>query len=124
MTNKQQKKGSATEGDLIIGQNLRKIRLLRGISQQELADALEITFQQVQKYEKGYNRISATRLLAIAFALQVDIKDLYGELIDENTINPSTQISTQALEMCKILAKIEDENTFKQIKRIIRVLAE
>ena len=124
MANEKSKKGRATEDDIIIGQNLRKIRLLKGLSQQDLADRLGITFQQVQKYEKGSNRVSATRLLAIACALQVDIQDLYGELLDDTIAEPETPMSSQVLDMCRILAKIENKDTFNQIKRFIRILAE
>lgn len=52
-------------------------RMLIGMSQERLGDALGITFQQVQKYEKGTNRISASRLQQIAHALGVTIEHLY-----------------------------------------------
>ena len=57
--------------DQHVGQRVRAQRLLRGISQQTLAGALDLTFQQVQKYEKGTNRVSASRLLQIASVLHV-----------------------------------------------------
>ena len=61
------------EADQRIGERLRAFRLLRGMSQEGLAERLGVTFQQVQKYEKGANRISIGRLIAIAKALQVSI---------------------------------------------------
>lgn len=51
--------------DKIVGGNIRKFRLARCMSQQELGDALGITYQQVQKYETGGNRVSAGRLYAL-----------------------------------------------------------
>lgn len=55
--------------DVYVGTRLRSARLMINMSQSTLADALHITFQQVQKYEKGVNRVSSSRLQAIANAL-------------------------------------------------------
>jgi len=62
---------SATAVDVHIGQKVRTRRNLLGLSQTELADAAGITFQQVQKYEKGVNRIGASRLQQFSEALGV-----------------------------------------------------
>lgn len=56
----------------IIGERIREIRKKRNISQAKLADRIGITFQQIQKYEKGTNNISVPRLLAISDALGVN----------------------------------------------------
>lgn len=58
--------------DLHVGARIRLIRKDRGMSQSELADALGITFQQVQKYERGFNRISASKMFEASKALGVD----------------------------------------------------
>ena len=67
-------RGSPTRADVLIGERLRQARQLAGISQSELAAAVDVTFQQVQKYEKGQNRIAASRLLqfSIFFGRTVD----------------------------------------------------
>jgi transcriptional regulator with XRE-family HTH domain len=69
----------ATEHRLvtIIGANLRAARLAAGVSQVELGAALGLSFQQIQKYENGANRISAARLLLVAHVLQTPLADLY-----------------------------------------------
>jgi transcriptional regulator with XRE-family HTH domain len=59
--------------DIEIGHRVRVLRLERDISQEILADRLGVTFQQVQKYEKGVNRISCGRLIQIATALDVPV---------------------------------------------------
>jgi len=59
--------------DMYVGNRVRMRRLMLGISQTRLANALGVTFQQVQKYEKGTNRISASRLQHISHILQVPI---------------------------------------------------
>lgn len=68
---KRKRKNKATEIDKIIGQRLRDLRLMRDMSQQELGIIVHITFQQIQKYEKGMNRIAASTLLMLADALGV-----------------------------------------------------
>lgn len=71
-------KRRATAEDVLIGQKLRALRLDRGLSQSALGDLVGVTFQQLQKYEKGVNRISAGRLARIAAALGVPVTAFYG----------------------------------------------
>ena len=59
--------------DIQLGQKLRARRVELGLSQEELANAIGITFQQIQKYERGINRISASRLHDIANSMNIDI---------------------------------------------------
>jgi transcriptional regulator with XRE-family HTH domain len=63
--------------DRIVGRNIRIQRLAKGLSQTELASALGVTFQQVQKYEKGTNRVGSGRLLLISKALGIPLLDLF-----------------------------------------------
>ncbi len=67
-----------TEVDAQIGFRIRAKRVALGMSQTALADAIGVTFQQVQKYEKGANRIASGRLSALASALNLSITDLLG----------------------------------------------
>jgi transcriptional regulator with XRE-family HTH domain len=64
--------------DIEIGRKIRALRLERGLSQSGLADGIDLTFQQVQKYEKGTNRVSAGRLQRIAEMLNVPVIFFYG----------------------------------------------
>jgi transcriptional regulator with XRE-family HTH domain len=63
--------------DIEVGQRVRTFRLQKGLSQQKLGDQLGLTFQQVQKYEKGTNRISAGRLQRIADILEIPVADFF-----------------------------------------------
>ncbi|MGD0334483.1 MAG: helix-turn-helix transcriptional regulator [Xanthobacteraceae bacterium] len=72
---------SSTAADREIGRRLKIRRLDLGISQTAVADALGLTFQQVQKYEKGTNRISAGRLQRLAEILDIPIAYFYDEKI-------------------------------------------
>ena len=66
--------------DMEIGTRVRTLRLQRGWSQTELGKALNVTFQQIQKYEKGTNRISAGRLQRISEVLNVPVTFFYSGL--------------------------------------------
>ncbi|MEF2554603.1 helix-turn-helix transcriptional regulator [Aurantimonas sp. A2-1-M11] len=62
-----------------IGARLRGYRTYRGLSQSDLGNHLGVTFQQIQKYEKGVNRISGNRILEIAKLLQIPVATLLGD---------------------------------------------
>jgi len=64
--------------DVEVGQRIKELRRIRGASQTELAQQLGVTFQQVQKYEKGTNRVSVGALVAICRALNIEPMDLLG----------------------------------------------
>ncbi len=66
--------------DVHVGQRIRMRRKALGVSQERLADELGLTFQQVQKYERGANRVSASKLYDIARALQMDITNFFDGL--------------------------------------------
>lgn len=73
-------KKSPQPADIAIGNNIRTLRVVRRMSQEQLGDAIGVTFQQVQKYEKGSNRIGGSRAVQIAAALKVPVADLYNGL--------------------------------------------
>ena len=64
--------------DVQVGRRVRERRILLGISQTELASAVGVTFQQVQKYERGANRISASRLFEFATVLGLPVEHFFG----------------------------------------------
>jgi DNA-binding transcriptional regulator YiaG len=72
------RKRRAGAEDIEIGRKIRALRLERGLSQSGLAEGIGLTFQQVQKYEKGTNRVSAGRLQQISNMLNVPITFFYG----------------------------------------------
>jgi len=65
--------------DVGVGARIRLLRKLRGLSQQALAEAAGVTFQQIQKYERGANRVSASMLSRIASALDTPVAEMFGE---------------------------------------------
>lgn len=78
-TAKQVRARRATPVDAEVGQRVRTRRLEQGLSQTELGDKSGVTFQQIQKYEKGVNRIGAGRLQQIATVLDVPVTYFYGD---------------------------------------------
>jgi transcriptional regulator with XRE-family HTH domain len=68
--------------DKHVGSRLRMRRMMLAMSQEKLGDALGLTFQQVQKYEKGINRISASRLQQISHILQVPVEFFFEEALN------------------------------------------
>lgn len=65
--------------DVAVGARIRLLRKLRGMSQQALAEEAGVTFQQIQKYERGANRVSASMLARIAGALNTPVAEMFGE---------------------------------------------
>lgn len=75
-------KGIAGPDDVIVGRNLRIYRGLKGVSQEQLAEAIGVTFQQVQKYEKGTNRISLSMAFKICDFLGIEVEALRKVIVD------------------------------------------
>ena len=74
--------------DVALGLRIRQRRKALGVSQTALAEAVGLTFQQIQKYERGFNRVSFSRLVDIAHALDCRVMDLIGDLDDANIPSP------------------------------------
>jgi transcriptional regulator with XRE-family HTH domain len=75
--------------DVHVGAQIRMRRKSLGMSQSALAGRLGITFQQVQKYEKGANRVGASRLQAIASILGVEVSSLFANATPDGDANPA-----------------------------------
>lgn len=111
-------KGQPTDVDRIIGSNLFKIRKARGFSQTKLGKKLDITFQQVQKYETGVNRVSASTLLKISEAMNVPILDFYAGLIDTHN-SFLDDISARTLKLAIALEQKENKELINSIRKLI-----
>lgn len=120
---KRKTKGSVTEEDIVIGKILRKFRTLNGISQDTLASAIGITFQQVQKYERGNNRISASKLLHISIFLEVDIKSFYGGLLDNKKSNMD-DLDMETIKIAKKIKDIKNKDILAMIKMLTKLAAQ
>lgn len=80
------------------------------VSQTELADAVGVTFQQIQKYESGTNRVAATRLLRIAVTLKTDIRHLLDDtgVVTVNDVPLQKFLSTKSgITLCRVAMKLK-----------------
>ena len=121
--------------DRIVGQRLRWRRRELKLTQEQLGEKLGLTFQQVQKYEKGVNRISAGRLFEIAQALGITITYFY-EGVDEMLETAPTMslheddhppalpvIDGEAMELVKAFQQIDDKLLRRSLLETIRAAA-
>ncbi|QUD86394.1 helix-turn-helix domain-containing protein [Phenylobacterium montanum] len=97
------------EIDLHLGKRLRRRRRLLGLTQQQLADAVGVRFQQIQKYECGANRISAARLWSLAEALEVPV----GYFYDGLAASAPVEIPPERGEGGEVLARKETQDLIR-----------
>src|ERR1700742_82427 len=98
--------------DSLVGARIRIIRKHKKMSQSDLGKAIDVTFQQVQKYENGKNRVGASRLRLVADALGVPIADLFGDVAQTERSAKATKsvvFDPQALRFAEAFAKISDK---------------
>lgn len=92
------KRGKVKDLDIAIGQNLSRYRKLAGCSQDVLAEAVGVSFQQIQKYEKGTNRIAASTLIEFARLLNISIDQFYGEAYGHIAYNDVSKVKATLIE--------------------------
>ena len=97
-SHKQKRRASSI--DVYIGKQIYKIRMLRGMTQNELAKSIDIQCQQLQKYETGMNRVSAGRMVEIAEVLNTTIPVLFGKY-GTNRMDDSLFEDKQTLRMVR-----------------------
>ncbi len=115
----------AQEVDRLVGQRIRERRLARGITQQGLAKALGISYQQVQKYENGTNRISAGRLFVLARLLGADVADFFpakGETTEANRVNSLIEFSEDAVAAAKDFMALDSQRVRQALRSLLRAL--
>ena len=114
--------------DAQVGNRVRIRRMLIGMSQEKLGDLLGLTFQQVQKYEKGVNRIGAGRLFEIARILGVPIDFFYdGVASAEGAAAPPVMefvSSGEGLQLSLAFMKIRDPKVRKRVLDLVKSLAD
>ena len=114
--------------DKLIGQNIRANRLSRGLTQKMLADKIGVTFQQVQKYEEGANGARGSRLVQIAKALDIPIRELFKGVGIAGRTTPVTELSNlvtsqYALRMLRALSKIERPASQRALVKLAEEIA-
>jgi transcriptional regulator with XRE-family HTH domain len=118
--------------DAHVGSRVRMRRQLIGMSQEKLGDLLGITFQQVQKYERGANRVSASRLHHMSKVLGVAIQFFFDGLPEERDgfaeagSNPllDAAASPEGIQLNRIFAEVADANKRKLIVAMAKTIAD
>ncbi len=123
--------------DIHVGSRLRLRRMMLGISQEKLGDRLGLTFQQIQKYEKGTNRIGASRLYTLAQVLDVNIQFFFDEFVsvdgngaDGTHAEPEKESyvleflnSREGLELNRAFVQIPDQKVRRKLIDLVRAMA-
>ncbi|WP_349363642.1 MAG: helix-turn-helix domain-containing protein [Roseitalea porphyridii] len=123
--------------DIHVGSRIRLRRTMLGMSQERLGESLGITFQQVQKYEKGTNRVGASRLQNISAVLNVPVSFFFedapgeqgtetGSGMEENAATYVVNFlsSSEGLQLNRAFVKITDPKVRRRIIDLVRTLAE
>ena len=105
-----------------VGLRIRQRRILLGLTQQQLAQLIGVTYQQAHKYERGVNRISAGRLYEIARVLGVGV-GYFFEGIDDEGRRLLNQRQRLCLEVSRNFANIENESYQEAVSQLCRTLA-
>jgi len=126
--------------DVHVGKKLRQRRTILGMTQDALAKAVGITFQQVQKYERGVNRMGASRLFEFSRVVNVPISYFYEGFKDESTkagrrgvyslseealdFEQEILSSKETLELFKSFARISDAKLKRKVIDLVRSISE
>ena len=116
-------RGKPTDVDRHVGAQVRQRRQLLGLSQTRLAEALDVTFQQVQKYERGTNRVGAGRLYQLSRVLEVPVGYFFEGLDEPGEAAARAEFSTAAIKVARELDKIADQAVRRGFADLIHAVA-
>jgi transcriptional regulator with XRE-family HTH domain len=133
-TGRRQKADKPNPVDVHVGSRVRLRRTLLGMSQEKLGDAIGLTFQQVQKYERGANRIGASRLYDLARVLDVPVAYFFEELSDgsatagtgDHATEPfqsNPMMKRETLELVRAYLRITDPQIKRRLFELAKALA-
>ena len=117
---------TASEMDRLVGDRIRRRRILMGLTQDQVGEALGISYQQIQKYETGANRVSAGRLYLIAQKLEVSPGWFFELAQRESHSEFDLEIGSSRLvmEFFRSFSRIKDERVRTQLLALVRTLSE
>jgi transcriptional regulator with XRE-family HTH domain len=108
--------------DRHVGARVRERRIMLGLTQQQLADLIGVTYQQAHKYERAINRVSAGRLFEIAHVLSVPVSFFFDGLKQDSDRSVSPR-ERMCLELARNFAQIPNERHQEALSQLARVLA-
>jgi transcriptional regulator with XRE-family HTH domain len=118
--------------DVHVGSRVRYRRMIVGMSQEKLGEKMNLTFQQIQKYEKGTNRIGASRLFQLSKILEVPVGYFFEDAFSSSAPTHAQQEgyildfvnSREGLDLNRAFAKIQDPKVRRRIIDLVRALSE
>ena len=122
--------------DVHVGARVKLRRMILGMSQETLGKSLGLTFQQIQKYEKGVNRIGASRIFELSKLLDVPIQYFYndyGDTIgaasdtarsDDGDMFMTLVNSPEGVQLCRSFSEIKDPQVKKRVLELVKSIAE
>lgn len=108
--------------DKFVGTKIYNLRLSKGLSRQQLADTIGVTHQQLQKYEKGLNRIAVGRLVLIAKALHKNVEFFYEGLEKDNQEPPLTKHQRMCIEVSRNFMKLANSEHQITVNALVKSL--
>jgi transcriptional regulator with XRE-family HTH domain len=135
MTEETEGKGKVDPVDAYVGKRLKMRRIMLGLSQHDLGDAVNVSVQQIQKYEKATNRVSSGKLFAFAKLLMVPVefffKDIENDAEAANFADEVTSFETsenvaekEVLGLVRSFSSIKDTNVRKKIIDLVKSLSD
>jgi transcriptional regulator with XRE-family HTH domain len=113
----------AQDMDRHVGARMRERRIMLGLTQQQMAELIGVTYQQAHKYEKGINRIAAGRLSSLAQALGVEVGYFYDGLTSTPGVVKATPRQGQMLELARNFMALSDRRQQEAVCTLARCLA-
>ena len=123
--------------DIHVGSRVKLRRMILGLSQESLGKSLGLTFQQIQKYEKGVNRIGASRIFEMAKLLNVPVQFFYDEMdgdrgaatgfaeeADSGGALMELVNSPEGVQLCRYFSSIKDAEVKKRVLDLVKSIAE
>jgi transcriptional regulator with XRE-family HTH domain len=135
---KTESKGRADDIDKLVGRRLKMRRMMLGLNQQEVGEALDVSIQQVQKYEKATNRISSGKLFTLSKFLRVPISYFYSQTEDTTTLasakfaedavsydatDPAAATEKEVISLIKAFNDVKNPQSRKKIIDLIKAMS-
>ncbi len=117
---------TAAEVDRLVGDRIRRRRILMGLTQDQLGEALGISYQQIQKYETGANRVSAGRLYLIGECLEVSPGWFFDPAKSDASSDDFDELGSSRLlmEFVRSFARINDERVKSHLVSLVKAMAD
>lgn len=117
---------TASEVDRLVGDRIRRRRILMGLTQDQLGETLGISYQQIQKYETGANRVSAGRLYLIGECLEVSPGWFFDPVKSDASSDDFNELGSSRLlmEFVRSFARVEDERVKSLLVSLVKAMAD